>query len=232
MKDLCRHIFFDLDHTLWDFDKNAEETLHELFNTYQLQDYGLASADIFIETYTRNNHQLWVDYHLGRISKTHLRETRFKKTFLDLGLDEANIPENFEEDYVNICPTKTNLFPGVHKVLSYLREKYTLHLISNGFRESTEYKIHNNDLGKYFGQIIISEVVGVNKPDPAIFQFALRQACCQVGESLMVGDSLEADIRGARDFGMQTLWFNPHFAERPRDVAAEINHLEELLNLL
>src|SRR6476659_3957024 len=171
-----QHIFFDLDHTLWDFDKNAEETLNELYFTYKLSNLGLNSCDIFIETYTRNNHQLWADYHLGKITKEALRETRFKKTFLDLGLDESVIPAQFEDDYVNICPTKSNLFPQTHETLSYLKQKYKLHLISNGFKESTEYKVKNTHLTPYFENVIISEVVGINKPDKAIFQYAVDKA--------------------------------------------------------
>ncbi|MBD3749892.1 MAG: noncanonical pyrimidine nucleotidase, YjjG family [Sphingobacteriales bacterium] len=226
------HIFFDLDHTLWDFDKNAEETLHELYFTYQLADLGLHSCDIFIETYTKNNHQLWADYHLGKITKEALRETRFKKTFLDLGLEEAVIPHQFEDDYVNICPTKSNLFPHTHETLTYLKQKYSLHLISNGFKESTEFKVKNTNLTPYFDNVIISEVVGVNKPDQAIFKFALTKANATVDSSLMIGDSLEADVRGALNFGMDAIYFNPHFAEVPEDINWQINHLEELTKIL
>ncbi len=227
-----QHIFFDLDHTLWDFDKNAEETLNELYFTYQLADLGLNSCDIFIETYTKNNHQLWADYHLGKITKEALRETRFKKTFLDLGLDESAIPFQFEDDYVNICPTKLNLFPHTHEALSYLQQKYTLHLISNGFKESTEYKVKNTNLTPYFQNVIISEVVGINKPDKAIFQYAIDKANASTQQSLMIGDSIEADVRGALNFGMDAIYFNPHFAEIPHDVSWHINHLEELTRIL
>ena len=226
-----QHIFFDLDHTLWDFDKNAEETINELYHTHKLQQLGLV-ADVFIETYTRNNHALWADYHLGKISKQVLRETRFRKTFMDLGLDEGKIPLCFEDDYVRICPTKTNLFPHVHEILSYLKEKYSLHLISNGFKESTEYKLRNNRLEPYFQNIIISEVVGINKPDRAIFQHALDLANGQVHHSLMVGDSIEADIRGAKNIGMDALYFNPHQKPLPEDVDWQIQHFSELENLL
>lgn len=226
------HIFFDLDHTLWDFDKNAEETLQELYSTYQLADLGLHSCDIFIETYTKNNHQLWADYHLGKITKEALRETRFKKTFLDLGVDEAFIPLQFEDDYVNICPTKSNLFPHTHETLTYLKQKYSLHLISNGFKESTEYKVKNTQLTPYFENVIISEVIGVNKPDKAIFEYALSKANANVNTSLMIGDSLEADVRGALNFGMDAIYFNPHFAEVPEDVNWHIHHLEELTRIL
>lgn len=226
------HIFFDLDHTLWDFDKNAEETLNELYHTYKLCDLGLKSCDTFIETYTVNNHQLWADYHVGKISKEVLRQTRFKKTFLDLGLTEEVIPHQFEEDYISICPTKTNLFPHTHETLTYLTEKYHLHLISNGFKESTEYKIKNTGLGGYFKNIFISEVIGINKPDKAIFQHAINTANAVISHSVMIGDSIEADIRGALNFGMDAIYFNPHFAEKPEDVSWQINHLKELTEIL
>src|ERR1700744_4791010 len=104
-----RHVFFDLAHTIWDFDKNAEETLQELFVIHELNKIGLSSADEFIETYTRNNHNLWAQYHVGKITKDYLREARFKTTFLDLGVHPDVIPVGFEDEYVKLCPTKTNL---------------------------------------------------------------------------------------------------------------------------
>jgi putative hydrolase of the HAD superfamily len=226
------HLFFDLDHTLWDFDRNAEETLHELYQTYGLKKIGLPSAELFIETYTHNNHQLWADYHLGRISKEELRRTRFSKTFLDLGLAPELVPHQFEDDYVRICPTKTNLFPEAHETLSYLQDKYVMHIISNGFKESTEMKIELTDLAKYFVNIIISEEVGVNKPDSAIFKHAVTCAQTEVHTSLMIGDSLEADVRGALAFGMDAIYFNPERKEKPSDIPKQIHHLNELVELL
>ncbi|MDB5287952.1 MAG: noncanonical pyrimidine nucleotidase, YjjG family [Mucilaginibacter sp.] len=227
-----KHIFFDLDHTIWDFDKNAEETLHELYGKHKLSDIGLHSADLFIETYTRNNHLLWAQYHIGEISKDELRDARFKKTFIELGVPPHLMPSDFEDEYVKLGPTKTNLFPHAHETLAYLKNKYTLHLISNGFKESTETKINNTDIIKYFDQVIISEVVGVNKPDKAIFEYALRVANATKDESLMIGDSIEADIRGALAFGMDAIYFNPFNLERPADVPAQITHLKELTLLL
>jgi putative hydrolase of the HAD superfamily len=227
-----QHIFFDLDHTIWDFDKNAEETLHELYTIYRLEDLGLHSADLFIETYTRNNHQLWADYHLGKINKEQLRETRFRKTFLDLGVVPEVIPGGFEDDYVQLCPTKTHLFPDAHETLQYLKEKYVLHLISNGFRESTELKIVNTNIRSYFQEVIISENVGVNKPDKAIFQHALTITDAHIDTSLMIGDSIEADIRGALNFGMDAIYFNPNGLDQPDDVPVQIASLKELTLLL
>jgi len=227
-----RHIFFDLDHTIWDFDKNAEEALHELYGIYGLKELGLHSADLFIEIYTRNNHRLWAEYHVGKITKDQLREARFKQTFLDLGMEPGIIPEGFEDHYVRLCPTKTNLFPDAHETLEYLSSKYTLHLISNGFQESTQLKINGTGLEKYFRHVIISEVVGVNKPDKAIFEHAITLAGATKEESLMIGDSLEADVYGALNFGMDAIYFNPNGSDKPDDVYAQITHLKELRTLL
>jgi putative hydrolase of the HAD superfamily len=227
---MTKHIFFDLDHTIWDFDRNAQETLLELYEVYQLKTLGLHSAVEFIERYTANNHRLWQQYHLGEITKEYLRQERFRKTFLELGIRPENVPHQFEDDYVRISPTKTNLFAGAEKVLSYLQKKYQLHIISNGFKETTLTKMHLSGLNPYFTQVIISEDVGVNKPNKLIFEHALAKASATKEESIMIGDSLEADIRGAQDFGLKAIFFNPLNAEKPNDVEWQIFHLEELLN--
>jgi putative hydrolase of the HAD superfamily len=228
---MIKHIFFDLDHTIWDFDRNAEETLHELYEVYKLSDLGLLSASEFIAKYSENNHSLWAKYHLGLISKDLLRAERFHKTFIELGVHPDRVPHQFEEDYVKISPTKTNLFKGAKKVLAYLQKKYSLHIISNGFKETTLTKMELSGLNPYFSNVIISEVVGVNKPDKAVFQYALDKASAKVEESIMIGDSIEADIYGAQNFGMKAIFFNPLNKEKPADVSMQIRHLEELINL-
>lgn len=226
---MIKHIFFDLDHTIWDFDRNAQETLHELYTNYELQKLGLTSAEDFITTYTENNHLLWAQYHVGSISKETLRSERFKKTFIQLGISPELIPQQFEEDYVNLTPTRTNLFEGSEKVLAYLQKKYTLHIISNGFKESTLTKMDRSGLNPYFKNVIISEDVGVNKPDKAIFEYALGKAGAEKHESIMIGDSVEADIRGAQEYGIKAIYFNPLNKEKPADVEWQITHLEELM---
>ena len=226
---MIKHIFFDLDHTIWDFDRNAEETLMELFEHYNLPALGLNSPQNFIQTYTENNHFLWAEYHLGKISKEELRSQRFSKTFMQLGVEPDLVPQQFEADYVRISPTKTNLFEGSEKVLAYLKQKYTLHIISNGFKETTLTKMSVSGLNPYFQNVIISEDVGVNKPDKAVFEYALNKAGATKEESIMVGDSIEADIRGAQAFGMKAIFFNPLNREKPEDVLWQITHLEELL---
>jgi len=227
-----KHIFFDLDHTIWDFDKNAEETLYELYDIYRLDEIGLPSASRFIETYTRNNHKLWAEYHTGKITKNELREIRFKQTFLELGVRPDLVPLAFEDHYVNLCPTKTNLLPHAHETLQYLKSKYNLHLITNGFKETSEYKIGNTNIGGYFQHVIISEIIGVNKPDKAIFEHALNLAGAEKAESLMIGDSLEADVYGALNFGIDAIFFNPFNAVKPDDVPLQITHLKDLTLML
>ncbi len=229
MSHFIKHIFFDLDHTIWDFDRNAQETLLELYEAYQLKALGLNSVD-FIERYTANNHSLWQQYHLGEITKEKLRQDRFRNTFLELGVKPELIPIEFEEDYVRISPTKTNLFEGAEKVLTYLQNKYDLHIISNGFKETTLTKMDLCGLNPYFTNVIISEDVGINKPDRLIFEHAITKADAKVEESIMIGDSLEADIRGAQNFGMKAIFFNPLNIAQPEDVEWQISHLEELLH--
>ncbi|RYY31963.1 MAG: noncanonical pyrimidine nucleotidase, YjjG family, partial [Sphingobacteriaceae bacterium] len=203
-----------------------------LYVTYRLKDIGLHSADLFIETYTRHNHRLWAEYHLGKITKQELRETRFKSTFIELGLQPETMPVDFEDDYVRICPTKTNLFPHAHETLQYLQSKYTLHLITNGFKEATELKTAGTKIAGYFKNIIISELIGVNKPDKAIFEHAVNLAGGEKHECIMIGDSIEADVRGALNYGMDAVYFNPLCADKPEDVPLQITHLKELTGLL
>lgn len=223
-----KDIFFDLDHTLWDFEKNAGEALTELFEIHNFEALGIASAISFIETYNRNNHRLWALYHHGKITKTELREARFADTFHELGIDPRLFPKAFEEEYLKLCPQKTHLFPHAHETLSYLQEKYTLHLISNGFGDAAETKVTKCGLKKYFTTIVISETVGVHKPDPRIFHHAVKNAKTAIPDSVMVGDSLEADIRGAQNVGMDAIYFNPKNEAVPRDIKRSIGTLSEL----
>ncbi len=232
MNTKYKHLFFDLDHTLWDFDKNAEETLHELYGSYNLKNLGIHSVDEFISIYTEHNHRLWRDYHNGIISKEELRASRFKITFEHFNVEESKIPHQFEVDYVTICPTKTNLFEGAHEVLALLQENYELHIITNGFLESQTMKMERTNINKYFKHIFVSEVIGLYKPDIALFNHALEIAKTNASSSLMIGDSLEADILGARNAGIDQVFFNPYNAEHDHDVTYEISKLTELLTIV
>lgn len=226
-----KDLFFDLDHTLWDFDKNAEETLSELFKLYNFENLGISSADTFISSYEFNNKQLWSLYHNGQITKEELRISRFKNTFEELGIDSNLFPQQFEEDYIRLCPYKTNLFPHTHEILDYLKGKYNLHLISNGFKEASLIKIEKSNLTPYFSTTVISEIIGIHKPNPLIFQYAVENAQTGISESVMIGDSLEADIQGAFNVGMDAIFFNPNKLEKPENVKYSIESLKELAQM-
>src|SRR5690606_12128892 len=227
-----KDIFFDLDHTIWDFDRNARETLHELYYVFEFDKlFNRPNSDDFIETYTINNHRLWDLYHHGKIDKPTLRKLRFADTFQQLGVDPELFPKQFEEEYLRICPTKTNLFPNAIETLEYLQHRYNLHLISNGFKEACETKLRSSNLAQYFKTVVISEVFGVNKPDARIFEYAVTQGETQKDYSVMVGDNLDADVRGAINAGMDAIYFNAVGAEKPHDVPHMIVDLKELQHI-
>lgn len=222
-------IFFDLDHTIWDFDRNAEETLHELYYQYKFdQLFQQKGSSNFIEKYTLNNHRLWDLYHHGKIDKATLRKARFVDTFIQLGVDPQLFPVAFEEEYLAICPTKTNLFPHAYETLDYLQDKYALHLISNGFKEACEKKLTHCNLYPYFQTVVISEMVGYNKPNPLIFEYAINQGNCTKENAIMIGDNLDADVRGAQNFGMDAIYFNAIGVQKPQDIPHMIVDLKDL----
>lgn len=224
-----KDIFFDLDHTIWDFDKNAEETLAELYPRFGFDKlFNKPNPDDFIKTYSINNHKVWELYHHGKIDRSTLRHLRFANTFKELGVDPELFPSAFEEAYLELCPTKTHLFPHAHETLEYLGRHYHLHLISNGFREACEKKLKNSKLQHYFKTIVISEVFGVNKPDPRIFEHALRNGGAARETAVMIGDNIDADIRGATGVGMDAIFFNPIGAAKPHDVQHMITDLKDL----
>jgi putative hydrolase of the HAD superfamily len=175
---------------------------------------------------------MWEQYRLGKIDKITLRDKRFSLTFWDLGLEAEMAPPELSHEYIRISPTKKYLFPHAHEVLTVLKEKYILHIITNGFEEAQSIKIKSADLTKYFSNIIISEHTGYKKPDIRIFQFAAESVNANTKECLMIGDGLEVDICGARDAGWDTVFFNPARLLHAENPTHEINSLDQLLNIL
>lgn len=226
-----KHIFFDLDHTLWDFDKNCAETLDELYHLYELGKYGV-QVDRLIDEYQKVNHAIWQEYNLGNITKEVIRNKRFEITFSNLGLSSANIPPEIDNEFLKRCPARGNLFPHALDVLTYLQKKYDLHIITNGFEESQKIKIRTSGLEPFFNHVINSEVCGFSKPDRQIFEYALQKVNAECHECIMIGDDLEADIKGAQQMEMDHVLFNPHKRLHTTQVMHEINCLSELYTLL
>ncbi|WP_143962591.1 YjjG family noncanonical pyrimidine nucleotidase [Litoribacter populi] len=230
-----QHIFFDLDHTLWDFDTNVRESLQEIFHLYTLKNLGVQSHEHFYQAFIEINYGLWGLYNKGQIDKAGLRKIRFKKIFEHLGADSYGIPTEMEEDFMNRTSCKTNLFPYSLEVLDYLKGKYPLHIITNGFNESQALKINSSGLKDYFQLVITSETTGHRKPDRRIFEYALDQVNCGARNCIMIGDNLESDIKGAQEVNMDQIYFNPHQAEvTVRDISPtySIKCLSELQSIL
>jgi len=221
-------VFFDLDHTLWDFDKNSGFTFQKIFNEQKVK---VALPD-FLEVYMPANLKFWKLYREDKITKSELRYQRLKFVFDTMGYPVSDeLIYRLSEEYINHLSSFNTLFPNAIEVLNYLQPKYKLHIITNGFQEVQEKKLRNSGIYGYFDQIIDSEMAGVKKPNPIIFNLALNRAGVQPEKSLMIGDSLEADIIGAKSLGFHTIHFNAHH-EKTHSVAPIIYDLQEIKSFL
>jgi len=229
---MIKHIFFDLDRTLWDFEANSHETLLELCTSHNLSDKGIEDYEAFIKIYKVHNEQLWDLYRQDKIKKEDLRGKRFRLTLAEYGIDNPELAEEFGQAYIKLCPLKTVLFPFTHQVLKHLSKKYKLHIITNGFEEVQHIKLVSSGLTQYFDLIVTSEQIGVKKPNARIFEFALSQAKAIPEESIMIGDDLSVDILGAEAVGIQGVYFNPNRIAHKEYVVHEIFCLSELISLL
>lgn len=228
---MIKHIFFDLDRTLWDFEANSYKCLLELCNTYNLKEKGIKNYEEFIENYKIHNEKLWELYRVDKISQKDLRRERFQRALADYNIKDSLLAEKIGEDYVSQCPKKDKLFPYTIEVLDYLFEKYQLHIITNGFHNTQHIKLKYSNLEKYFDLIITSEQMGVKKPNPKIFEFALEKAKSTPSESIYIGDDLIVDILGCENCGIDGVYFNPEKKIHQEDITYEISCLSQLKEL-
>ena len=228
-----KHIFFDLDHTLWDFDKNAEVALAEVFSSFQLAEKIKGGFKKFYTSYLAHNKLLWDRYHKGFITAEELKWKRMWRTLLDFKIADETLSKNMSQQFLEILPTKKELFPHTHEILSYLVAKgYKLHLITNGFEKTQWSKIKNSGLDKYFVEVITSERSNSMKPKKEIFEYALMKSNANLSESIMIGDNVDADIQGAINAGMDCIFVN-HIADTAEPCCTySITHLEQLENIL
>ncbi len=226
-----RFLFFDLDHTLWDFNANAMDCINDLFHEYELQQK--AGFTAFFETYERHNKRLWAEYEAGNLKKESLRTLRFHLTFKEFGINDYVLAERFGLAYIQRCPLKTKLFPHTIELLNYLRPKYRMAIISNGFPEVQSIKLETCGIKHYFEKVFTSELVGYQKPRPEIFHAAVTAFHAEKKHCLMIGDSWEHDINGAQLFGIDQVFFNPEEKKAGKTPATyEIVSLQELFNIL
>ena len=223
-----QHIFFDLDHTLWDFEKNSGATFKSIFEELNFE----FSLEQFLDFYNPINHYYWKQYRENRISEVELRYLRLEKTFEAMKVTStAALIDRVSELYIQQLSTHTELFEGTVSVLEYLSSKYTLHIITNGFEHVQQRKLENSGIAQFFKTVLTAEKIGFKKPHPTIFLSALKTAEVLPEHAMMIGDSLEADIQGALKLGMQAIHFNSHM-ETYHEECLIIDQLSDLTNLL
>jgi putative hydrolase of the HAD superfamily len=230
--DKYKHLFFDLDRTLYDFDVNNKETLRQIFANHKISNRSqIVDFEQFFEVYGKINKSLWLQYKKGHISKQLLNKTRFEKTLDSFGINDLD-PEVMASEYIAISPQMTNLIPGAIEILDYLFPSYSLHLITNGFSEIQQFKIENSGLEKYFEEVITSEEAGAQKPDEQIFQLAFQKTGAEPHNSLIIGDDPDADILGGINVGMDQVWLKVPGEVSDYTPTYQINNLLELKEIL
>jgi len=221
-------IFFDLDHTLWDFEKNSALTFQKIFTEVEID----VNLPEFLEVYVPVNLAFWKLYREDKIKKPELRYQRLKTTFDAIQYDiKDEVINILSTEYITNLAAFNNLLPNTVEILNYLKPKYRLHIITNGFEEVQTRKLVNSNIFEYFDQVINSEMAGVKKPNPEIFELALKKANTAADKSLMVGDNIEADILGAKAVGFHALHINAH-NDPKHEHCAMIDDLREIKNYL
>lgn len=227
-----KHIFFDLDHTIWDFETNAKKTLFDIYNSNNLQSLGINDFDLFVEKYSYHNHKLWDRYTKGFIKQEELRWKRIWLALLDFKIANETLSRELSQQFLQILPTKTSLFDYTIEILDYLKSKnYQLHLITNGFEVIQHSKLKNSNLTNYFDAVVTSEGSNSLKPNIEIFEYALKTTKANVEESIMIGDNIDADILGAKNAGLDTIHTNHLNSQITQEATHTIFHLKELENI-
>jgi len=227
-----KHILFDFDNTLWDFDKNSKESLYQVFDKYKLVDK-FGSFENFHDIYEKNNLSLWEDYRNGIIDKYALGLYRFSRTLESVKIKDSEFSLKLNSEYLANTTLKISLIPNTFEILYYLREKYNLHIITNGFYEVQFLKLRNSKLETFFKTLITSEEANALKPSQKIFEYTLEKIEANVNECILIGDSYETDIIGAKNINIDQIYFNRnktnYNSEKP---TYEINSLLEIKDIL
>jgi putative hydrolase of the HAD superfamily len=232
MKKKHQHIVFDLDHTLWDFDANCKLALTELYEKYHLERLGIFELEQLIVKYKEVNDRLWDLHHRGLETKETIRNKRFYYSFLELGATQKMIPEGLDTEFIHLCPTKGQLIDGALDLLEYLRPKYKIHILTNGFKESQYIKMECAGISDFFSEIILAEECGFAKPDKKIFDYTLQSTGGDADNSIMIGDDLMVDVVGAKNAGWDHVFLNRKMNKHSEEIMYEITQLKELKEIL
>jgi len=228
-----QHLFFDLDHTLWDFETNSKQAMHEIYIEKNLSQKGITDFDLFFEKYNDHNHRLWDKYSKGQIKQDELRWKRMWLTLVDFKIADEPLARSMGVDFIEILPNKNNLFPYTREILTYLQNKqYSMHLITNGFDKVQYNKLEKSNIRHFFKQVITSEGCNSLKPNKEIFDYALVKAGANTQQSIMIGDNIEADILGGMNAGLDTIFVNHINATTDVKPTYTIRKLKELEDIL
>jgi putative hydrolase of the HAD superfamily len=226
------HLFFDLDHTLWDFETNSRQTLEELFHSLRLGERGVSNFDEFHRKYIVHNDKLWERYRNGYIKVDELRWKRMWLTLLEFKIADEPLARKMDVLFLDALPTRKTLFPYTREILDYLTGKrYRLHLITNGFEKTQLSKLQHAGISDYFGEVITSEASNSLKPHKEIFDYAFRKTGADPAESIMIGDSIEADIQGAINAGFDQVYVNHMRTTAAVKPTYTVYSLKELENI-
>ncbi len=226
------HIFFDLDHTLWDFDTNSKNTFAQLYDEYELDKHGVDDFDEFFIKYNIHNDRLWARFRNGSIKRDDLRWKRIWLTLLDYKIGDTALAHELSAAYLEILPTQTQLMPYAKEVLEHCATRYKIHMITNGFDGTQKLKIQFSGIAPYFSEIVTSEKSHSMKPHPEIYAYAQSTTGANADNAIMIGDALEVDIKGARNAGWDQVYFNPHKKKHTESPTYEVKCLSELLEIL
>lgn len=230
MKEI-KHIFFDLDHTLWDHETNARKVLGDIYEAYNLESRIKSTKSGFLDTYSKVNAQLWDDYNHDRIDRDYLRDERFRIVLEKCGATHTEDGIEMSTYFLHHCPRQGLIMDGADMVLNYLAKKYTMSIITNGFDDVQKIKLETSGLDKFFSHLFTSESIGRKKPHREIFDHALKTVGHTNKEAIMIGDSPKADIEGARNAGIIPIFYNP-LGTAKSDCQWQISHLSELMKIL
>lgn len=228
---MAMQLFFDLDHTLWDFDRNSRETLSELLDEFTPRIGKKIDFEEFFPHFRYIHKQLWRLYQQDQIEAQDIRNRRFRFAFDEMNIENEAWVDEFGVAYLARCPLKPHLMDGALELLDFAKPIYKLHLITNGFAASQSLKMQHAGIKKYFSSVTTSESTGFKKPRPEIFEFALAQAKCEPEDALYIGDDYDVDILGASKSGLNTIWFNPEGLANPYGFA-EVKNLREVVGML
>ncbi len=226
-------VFLDLDDTLIDTVQNTKDTVKEIYEDYNIGKYFSSFEDFYVNTFRPNNLHLWHEYEHQRISKNDLIRNRFVKVFESIDEISEKDALDINTDYLRRIVKRCTLIPGCIEILEYLKPKYKLCILSNGFTELQYDKIDNAGLNDFFDEILLSDKIGINKPQRGIFEYAMKQMNTPSDKAIMVGDNFSSDIVGAYAAKIDQIWYNPRKIENTDFAPTHtIEHLNELKNIL